>query len=40
MYCDACTMVEKGMLQSLGEAGQVKPRAQEDEDEAAAEGAD
>jgi hypothetical protein len=33
-------MVEKGLLKSLGEAGQVKPRAQEDEDEAAAGGAD
>jgi hypothetical protein len=27
-------MVEKGLLKSLCEAGQVKPRAQEDEDEA------
>ena len=40
MYCGACRMGEKGLLKSLGEAGQVKPRAQEDEDEAAAGGAD
>ena len=40
MYCGACRMGEKGLLKSLVEAGQVKPRVQEDEDEAAAEGAD
>ena len=40
MYCDACRMGEKGLLKSLGEAGQAKPRAQEDEDEVAAGGAD
>ena len=39
MYCDACIMGEKGLLKSLGEAGQVKSRAKEDEDEAAARGA-
>jgi hypothetical protein len=31
MYSDACRMVEKSLLKSLGEAGQVKPRAQENE---------
>ena len=40
MYCDACRMGEKGLLKSVGEAGQVKPRAHEDEDEVAAGGAD
>ena len=33
-------MGEKDLLKSLGEVGQVKPKAQEDEDKAAAGGTD
>ena len=39
MYRDECRMGEKGLLRSLG-SGQVKPRAQEDKDEAALGGDD